>query len=443
MSSTFELYDKLQSIIPKERFDNIENLKKSFDNILDIISNNYIINKVSSDIDIFYKRKIKNFNLYESKCLKLNDIKEESKKQLLFNKNDNLNKTLKIINYLNDKNNLCIFDIKMKKLIKNLSDLDDLRIVHGFKYKDNIIVTIDNYLNFCINYENGDYKISIYMYKNKVKYPLILFYNSRINYLDEKIFEFKDKENKLGNLLHNIELNFDNLLKSNYSKEAIKKKFNVIEKILIDFFSYQEELKDFKVTRSMNLLMSSYAFQLEYFNGMRILFESLKNHEFNFDYYNKCIKLTDENKEIKIKLKKFKEDSKLSKGKITYLKNGLDKKEIHCNHLLTKVDRLSEENINLDKENDILLDKIGKINRNYRFKLKCQFMISLLLIMLSLLIVLILFNELDDNNKVFKYYQYYINFFEIGMNKLFEYLNIYYNNLINSKFINETIKVYL
>ena len=67
MSSTFELYERLQKVIPTERLNNIDFLKKSFDNILEIISNNHIINKVSSDIDIFYKTKIKNFSLYESR----------------------------------------------------------------------------------------------------------------------------------------------------------------------------------------------------------------------------------------------------------------------------------------------------------------------------------------------------------------------------------------
>ena len=135
MSSTFELYEKLQKIIPKERFDNIENLKNSFDNILSVFTDNDIINEVSSDIDIFYKTKIKNFNLYESKCLQLDNVKEESKKQILFDKNDDLNKKIKIVNYLNDKNNLCIFDVSNNKLIKNLPDLSDIRIIHGFKYQ--------------------------------------------------------------------------------------------------------------------------------------------------------------------------------------------------------------------------------------------------------------------------------------------------------------------
>ena len=36
MSSTFELYERLQKVIPTERLNNIDFLKKSFDNILEI-----------------------------------------------------------------------------------------------------------------------------------------------------------------------------------------------------------------------------------------------------------------------------------------------------------------------------------------------------------------------------------------------------------------------
>ena len=182
MSSTFELYERLNQIIPKEKLDNIEYLKRSFDNILEVISNNHIINKVSSDIDIFYKTKIKNFSLYESKCLVLNELNKKTNCQLLFNKNENSNISFEVVNYINEKNNLCIFDVNKNKLIKSLPDLDDIRIIHGFEYKRFITVTIDNYLNICINFKKNDYKLSIYLYKNTYKYPLILFYNSNICY---------------------------------------------------------------------------------------------------------------------------------------------------------------------------------------------------------------------------------------------------------------------
>lgn len=169
MSSTFELYEKIQKIIPKEKFNNIEIIKRSFDNILEIISNNEIINQVSSDIDIFYKSRIKNFNFYESNCLNLNKLKGETEKQFLFDRNEESNLALEIVNYVNDNNNLCIFDVNQNKLIKSLPKLNDIRIVHGFKYEKNIIVTIDNYLNFCINFRKNDYNISIYLYKINTK----------------------------------------------------------------------------------------------------------------------------------------------------------------------------------------------------------------------------------------------------------------------------------
>ena len=132
---------------------------------MEIISNNEIINQVSSDIDIFYKSRIKNFNFYESKCLNLNKIKGETEKQFLFDRNEETNLSLEIVNYLYDNNNLCIFDVDKSKLIKSLPKLNDIRIVHGFKFKKNIIVTIDNYLNFCINFKKSDYNISIYLLK--------------------------------------------------------------------------------------------------------------------------------------------------------------------------------------------------------------------------------------------------------------------------------------
>ena len=438
MSSTFELYEKLQKIIPKERIDNIENLKNSFDNILSVFTDNDIINKVSSDIDMFYKTKIKNFNLYESKCLKLDNIKEESKKQILFDKNDDLNKKIEIINYINDKNNLCIFDVSKNKLIKNLPDLSDIRIIHGFKYEKFITVTIDNYLNICVNYEKNDYKLSIYIYKNKVKYPLILFYNSKINYLDDKMFDYKNNNSKL-NLLNEIILKINILLENEYSKDEIKARFNTIEKIIIDFFAYQEELKNYKVTRSMNLLINSYNFQLEYFNGMRILFESLKNHKFNIDYFNECNQLKNEKDKLTAKICELKEKSDFNNGKLLFFKNSLDKKELHCNKLINKIGDLSEENVFLNKRNEELLNKVKQINKSYKFRFRFQFIVLLLLMILNLSIVFILFNELDDTSKIYKYYEYYLKMIENNIHSL----NVYYNNFINSKFINETMGSYL
>ena len=438
MSSTFELYEKLQKIIPKERIDNIENLKNSFDNILSVFTDNDIINKVSSDIDMFYKTKIKNFNLYESKCLKLDNIKEESKKQILFDKNDDLNKKIEIINYINDKNNLCIFDVSKNKLIKNLPDLSDIRIIHGFKYEKFITVTIDNYLNICVNYEKNDYKLSIYIYKNKVKYPLILFYNSKINYLDDKMFDYKNNNSKL-NLLNEIILKINILLENEYSKDEIKARFNTIEKIIIDFFAYQEELKNYKVTRSMNLLINSYNFQLEYFNGMRILFESLKNHKFNIDYFNECNQLKNEKDKLTAKICELKEKSDFNNGKLLFFKNSLDKKELHCNKLIDKIGDLSEENVFLNKRNEELLNKVKQINKSYKFRFRFQFIVLLLLMILNLSIIFILFNELDDTSKIYKYYEYYLKMIENNIHSL----NVYYNNFINSKFINETMGSYL
>ena len=153
----------------------------------------------------------------------------------MFNKNENSNISFEVVNYINEKNNLCIFDVNKSKLIKSLPDLNDIRIIHGFKYKKFITVTIDNYLNICINFKKNDYKLSIYLYKNTYKYPLILFYNSKICYLDEKILHYSDNSNKSKNLLNQILKKLNDLLESEYSKSEIKNNFNSIEKHINDF----------------------------------------------------------------------------------------------------------------------------------------------------------------------------------------------------------------
>jgi hypothetical protein len=435
MSSTFELYERLQKVIPTERLNNIDFLKKSFDNILEIISNNHIINKVSSDIDIFYKTKIKNFSLYESKCLILNNIKDKTKKQYLFDKNENSNLSFEVVNYLNDKNNLCIFDVNKNKLIKNLPELDDIRIIHGFKYGENMTITIDNYLNICINYKKDDYRLSIYLYKNIFKYPLILFYNSKICYLDEKLLNYQNKDNTSQNLLNQISININRLLKSEYSKNEIKKQFNSIEKYIVDFFLFQNRLQDYKLTRSMKLNVSNYNFQLEYFNDMRILFESLKNHKFNNEYFVKCKDLELKNNKLNLSIKDYEKKKLLDDGKIVFLKNNLESKVDQCNKLIEKYDNILDKNKFLFENNNKLIKNYSRIQKHYKFKIKMLFIfICFLIVINTLLFYLFLNNDYYKNQK---------NEFINGVNILVNNLKLQYNNLINSQFINETMGEYL
>ena len=443
MSSTFELYERLNQIIPKEKLDNIEYLKRSFDNILEVISNNHIINKVSSDIDIFYKTKIKNFSLYESKCLVLNELNKKTNCQLLFNKNENSNISFEVVNYINEKNNLCIFDVNKNKLIKSLPDLDDIRIIHGFEYKRFITVTIDNYLNICINFKKNDYKLSIYLYKNTYKYPLILFYNSKICYLDEKILDYNDNLNKSKNLLNQILKKLNDLLESEYSKSEIKNNFNSIEKHINDFFIFQDKLKDYKLTRSMNLNINNYNFQLEYFNDMRVLFESIKNHNFSNESFIKCKELEVKNKELSKRIKDFDKTNKFNDGKLIFLKNSLEKKEQHCNKLIEKYDYIKSYRDSLIEENNNFKQSIIKTNRNTKFNFRLLLIFILFLIFTNCLFLYLFLIEIDDTNKYLNYYEYYKIMIINSFNFILTNLELQYNNLINSKFINETIKEYL
>ena len=296
-------------------------------------------------------------------------------------------------------------------------------------------ITIDNYLNICINYKKDDYRLSIYLYKNIFKYPLILFYNSKICYLDEKLLNYQNKDNTSQNLLNQISININRLLKSEYSKNEIKKQFNSIEKYIVDFFLFQNRLQDYKLTRSMKLNVSNYNFQLEYFNDMRILFESLKNHKFNNEYFVKCKDLELKNNKLNLSIKDYEKKKLLDDGKIVFLKNNLESKVDQCNKLIEKYDNILDKNKFLFENNNKLIKNYSRIQKHYKFKIKMLFIfICFLIVINTLLFYLFLNNDYYKNQK---------NEFINGVNILVNNLKLQYNNLINSQFINETMGEYL
>ena len=95
------------------------------------------------------------------------------------------------------------------------------------------------------------------------------------------------------------------------------------------------------------------------------------------------------------------------------------------------------------EENNNFKQSIIKTNRNTKFNFRLLLIFILFLIFTNCLFLYLFLIEIDDTNKYLNYYEYYKIMIINSFNFILTNLELQYNNLINIKFINETIKEYL
>ena len=92
------------------------------------------------------------------------------------------------------------------------------------------------------------------------------------------------------------------------------------------------------------------------------------------------------------------------------------------------------------EKNLTLIEELDSKNEFYSKRIKFNNKMLLFLLLLNFFLLFLFLRELDDP---MKYYDDNFKLIQTGYFELINYLKLNYDNFINSKFINETIKQYL